>query len=191
MTIERPSVAELGHVGIRCHDVALQLRFYTETLGLTVTDHDEGQGLWFLSARPETEHHELLLAPGRTADEGIQLIQQVSFRCDSLESVVGFLRRFRAESVRIDMVVSHGNAVGVYFYDPEGNRGEVYWHTGLRARQPFVEHIDLDLDTEEVLERIRESVRIHGTSGFLEVRPMPTPTLRTEVQGSPKTSLQA
>ncbi|MEK8172371.1 VOC family protein [Streptomyces sp. M19] len=43
-----------------------QLAFYTEVLGLTVTDHDERLGIWFLSARPDTEHHELLLAEGGT-----------------------------------------------------------------------------------------------------------------------------
>ncbi|WP_433678278.1 VOC family protein [Nocardia sp. CA-119907] len=163
-----PTIAELGHVGIRCHDVARQLEFYTETLGLTVTDHDEDLGIWFLSARPDTEHHEVLLASGRTAGSDVQLIQQVSFRCDSLESVIGFFRRFRERDVRLDMVVSHGNAVGVYFYDPEGNRCEVYWQTGLQARQPFIEHIDLDTDTDELLDRIRASVARFGDTGFTE-----------------------
>ncbi|MEV6362208.1 VOC family protein [Nocardia asteroides] len=163
-----PAIAELGHVGIRCFDVERQLGFYTGTLGLTVTDHDEALGIWFLSARPDTEHHELLLATGRTAGPEAQLIQQVSFRCETLESVIGFFNRFRADGVRLDMVVSHGNAVGVYFYDPEGNRCEVYWQTGLQARQPFVEHINLDTDIDELLHRIRESVAVHGEHGFTE-----------------------
>lgn len=163
-----PAIAELGHVGIRCYDVARQLEFYTQTLGLTVTDHDAELGIWFLSARPDTEHHEILLATGRTAGPDAQLIQQVSFRCDSLESVIGYFRRFRQQDVRLDMVVSHGNAVGVYFFDPEGNRCEVYWQTGLQARQPFVEHIDLDTNVEELLDRIRASVEQYGEHGFTE-----------------------
>ncbi|MFF2554193.1 VOC family protein [Nocardia sp. NPDC058058] len=163
-----PAIAELGHVGIRCFDIARQLEFYTGTLGLTVTDHDEKLGVWFLSARPDTEHHEVLLAAGRTAAADAQLIQQVSFRCASLESVIGFFRRFRDQGVRLDMVVSHGNAVGVYFYDPEGNRCEVYWQTGFEARQPFIEHIDLDTDLDQLLERIRASVDRYGSTGFTE-----------------------
>jgi catechol-2,3-dioxygenase len=66
------------------------------------------------------------------------------------------------------MVVSHGNAIGVYFFDPEGNRCEVYWQTGLAARQPFVQHIDLDRDTEELLDDVRRSVREFGDTGFKE-----------------------
>lgn len=163
-----PKIAELGHVGIRCFDVAKQLDFYTNVLGLTLTDHDDELGVWFLSARPETEHHEFLLASGRDVDLDAKLIQQISFRCDALESVIGFFRRFRDHGVKLDMVVSHGNAVGVYFYDPEGNRCEVYWQTGLKARQPFVEHIDLDTDIDLLLDRIRESVATYGASGFAE-----------------------
>ena len=164
----QPSVAELGHVGLRCADLAAQVRFYTELVGLTITDHDEALGVWFLSARPDVEHHELLLAAGRDVPFGASLIQQVSFRCTTLEDVVGFLDRFRAADVPIDMVVSHGNAVGVYFFDPEGNRCEVYWQTGLSARQPFVENIDLNQSIGEILRQIRESVTRYGAEGFTE-----------------------
>ncbi|MYW90793.1 glyoxalase [Amycolatopsis rubida] len=168
MTTPAPSIAELGHVGLRCHDVSRQLAFYAGVLGLTVTDHDERLGIWFLSARPDTEHHELLLAEGRDAPVGVKLIQQVSFRCARFEDILGFHRRFREHDVRLDMIVSHGNAIGVYFYDPEGNRCEVYWQTGLVARQPFVEHIDIETDPEELLDAIRTSVERHGATGFTE-----------------------
>ena len=164
--VHSPRVAELGHVGLRCLDIEKQLEFYTDVIGLNVTDLDEDLGIWFLSARPSTEHHELLLARGRDVPIGAKLIQQISFRCDQLDDVTEFYRRFRDHNVSIDMVVSHGNAVGVYFYDPEGNRCEVYWHTGLDARQPFVEHIDLDLPPGEVLRRVRQSVETYRNDGF-------------------------
>ncbi|MTD55152.1 VOC family protein [Amycolatopsis pithecellobii] len=168
MTTPRPTVAELGHIGLRCHDLNRQLAFYTEILGLTVTDHDERLGIWFLSARPDTEHHELLLAEGRNVPAEAKLIQQVSFRCERFEDVLGFYRRFREHDVRLDMIVSHGNAIGVYFFDPEGNRCEVYWQTGLLARQPFVEHIDIETDPEELLQAVRASVERNGAAGFTE-----------------------
>lgn len=163
-----PAITELGHVGVRCFDIELQLDFYTRMLGLTLTDHDEELGIWFLSARPDVEHHELLLATGRTVAPEGRLIQQISFRCASLDDVIGFLQRFRAEGTRLDMVVSHGNAIGVYFFDPEGNRCEVYWQTGLQARQPFVQNIDLDLPTEQILTAVRESVDRFKDQGVTE-----------------------
>lgn len=81
---------------------------------------------------------------------------------------MSYYRIFRERGVEIDMVVSHGNAVGVYFYDPEGNRCEVYWQTGLDARQPFVEHIDLDQTPDEVIRQVSASVERYGRDGFTE-----------------------
>jgi catechol 2,3-dioxygenase-like lactoylglutathione lyase family enzyme len=162
-----PKVAELGHVGIRCFDVDVQVDFYTRILGLTVTDHDPIFG-YFLSARPEQEHHELLLAKGRDVPIEGQLVQQISFRCARLDDVVGFYRRLKAAGTKIDMIVSHGNAVGVYFFDPEGNRGEVYWQTGFAAKQPFLERIDIETDAERLLDEIRASVDRYGAIGFVE-----------------------
>ena len=163
-----PRIAELGHVGIRCHDPAAQVAFYSRVLGLTVTDHDEDLSVWFLSSRPETEHHELLLAAGRDVSAEGKLIQQISFRCDTLADVIGFYRQMRDAAVKFDMIVSHGNAVGVYFFDPEGNRCEIYWHTGLQARQPFVERIDIEMDPERLVDQIRASVERYAESGLAE-----------------------
>jgi catechol-2,3-dioxygenase len=180
-TAPEPRIAELGHVGIRCFDVLAQLRFYTEVLGLTVTDYDAGLGIYFLSARPEAEHHELLLASGRTVSVDGQLIQQVSFRCPTLADVIGFYHRLAAQHVTFDMTVSHGNAVGVYFFDLEGNRCEVYCQTGLTARQPFVEHIDLNQDIDTLIASIHESVARHGADGFTD----PSYVRRTQQLGRP------
>jgi len=164
----RRKVAELGHVGIRCFDVEKQLEFYTQVLGLLVTDHDPGLGNYFLSARPDYEHHELLLAKGRDVAADGKLIQQISFRCETFQDVAGLYRQLKEYGTRFDMIVSHGNAVGVYFFDPEGNRAEVYWQTGLEARQPFIEHIDIETPADQLMEAIRASVDKYGADGFSE-----------------------
>lgn len=166
--IPRRKVAELGHVGIRCLDVDRQLAFYTEVLGLVVTDHDPALGNYFLSARPDEEHHELLLAKGRDVPLDGRLIQQISFRCETFDDLLGLYRQLRERRTEFDMIVSHGNAVGVYFFDPEGNRAEVYWRTGLVARQPFVETIDIETPADELMAAIRASVDKYGSVGFTE-----------------------
>jgi len=164
----RHKVTELGHVGIRCFDVEKQLKFYTEVLGLVVTDHDPAVGNYFLSARPGDEHHELLLAKGRDVPVDGKLIQQVSFRCETFDDVVGLYQQLKDYGVTFDMIVSHGNAVGVYYFDPEGNRSEVYWQTGLEARQPFIEKIDIETPADQLMDAIRASVEKHGATGFTE-----------------------
>ena len=163
-----PSIAELGHVGIRCFDTEAQVRFYTTLLGLTVTDHDPDLGTWFLSARPGSEHHELLLTGGRDAARDARLIQQISFRCPALADVQAFYRRLVDAAVAIDMTVSHGNAIGCYFFDPEGNRCEVYWQTGLKAKQPYIVNVDLAQDPDVLMQSVTESVARFGATGVLE-----------------------
>jgi len=88
-----PRIGSLGHVGIFVEDVERSLAFYRDLLGLTLTDADEKAGMYFLSARPDYEHHEFLVCRGRTAPQGTRMMQQVSFRCESLDDVIGFYYR--------------------------------------------------------------------------------------------------
>ena len=166
--METPRIAGLGHVGIFVDDTERSLAFYRDLLGLTLTDADEENGMYFLSARPDEEHHEFLICRGRTAPLDARLIQQVSFRCPSLEDVIAFWERLRDAGVEFDRIVSHGNAVGVYFFDPDRNRCEVYWPTGLQARQTFLAQIDLTRPVDELMTEIKAHVNTYGATGYVD-----------------------
>jgi hypothetical protein len=62
-------------------------------------------------------------------------------------------------------VVTHGNAIGVYFLDPEHNTTEVYVQTGLPVPQPFREQISLDGTSEEILAESERLVRARIPAG--------------------------
>ncbi|HLI24513.1 MAG TPA: VOC family protein [Acidimicrobiales bacterium] len=144
-------ICELGHTGLWVYDLALMRDFYTRVLGLTVTDEDPDEGMVFLSSRPDEEHHEMVLAAGRTAPLDTRQTHQISWRLDSLDSLIDYRRRFAVEGVPIQQVVTHGNAFGIYFFDPERNRNEVYWPTGEAVRQPFRKSLELDQEPEAIL----------------------------------------
>jgi catechol 2,3-dioxygenase-like lactoylglutathione lyase family enzyme len=163
-----PSIARLGHVGIHCKDLEAQKAFYRDVLGLQVTNEDPNVGMVFLSARPQEEDHELLLCAGRDVDD-VLLLQQMSWRCNDLADVIGFYERLKQHGVKFDMIVSHGNAVGMYFRDPEENRLEIYWATGLDAKQPYLEKVDLGESPDEIMRKIRESVAQHGKTGIVDM----------------------
>jgi len=166
-----PSIARLGHVGIHAFDIDKERAFYEDVLGLQVTDQNSEMGMVFMSSRPDEEHHEFLICGGRNvADKDALLLQQVSFRCNSLDDIIGYYQRFKENNVQFDMIVSHGNAVGLYFRDPEGNRCEVYWPTGLKARQPYLEMVNLDEDPAEIMRKIKQSVAEHGEEGIVDRR---------------------
>ena len=90
--------------------------------------------------------------------------QQLSWHCKSLEDVIALHYRLKEHGVRLDMEVSHGNAIGIYFYDPEGNRIEVYWRTGLKAKQPCLVGVDLEAPIEEIMQALVDDVAVHGES---------------------------
>jgi catechol 2,3-dioxygenase-like lactoylglutathione lyase family enzyme len=166
----QPRIASLGHVGIFVTDLARSLAFYRDLLGLFVTDTDDANGMIFLSSRPDEEHHEFLICRGREAAPDVRLIQQISFRCATLGDVIGFWERLKAAGVEFDRIVSHGNAVGVYFFDPDRNRCEVYWPTGFKARQTFLAHIDLTQPVEALMAEIKAVVERYGETGYVDPR---------------------
>jgi catechol-2,3-dioxygenase len=126
-------------------------RFYSQVMGLTITDEDLERGIVFLSADPEAEHHELALARAKDPSQKTSHVQQVSFKVKSLDDVRQFYHRLQQEGMRIDRTVTHGIACSVYFYDPEDNRVELYYTTPYNVRQPLGEAIDLDKSNEELL----------------------------------------
>ena len=164
-----PKIASLGHVGIYVDAIAKMVTFYRDILGLTVTDGTPEGGAVFLSSRPAEEHHEFALIKGRRAPDDVNLINQLSFRCATLEDVTGYYRRFVENDVRFDRIVCHGNAVGIYYFDPEGNRCEVYCSTGYQAKQPFVYPIDLSQPIEQIKDEVARIVEEYGTTGVMKL----------------------
>ena len=144
------AIAGLGHTGLWVYDLPVMREFYERILGLTVTDEDEALGMVFLSARPKDEHHEFVLQAGRTAAIGDKLPHQISWRVESLEDLRTFHRRFQEHQVKVQQEVTHGNALGIYFFDPEGNRNEVYLRLERDVRQPFRKSVDFGASPEEI-----------------------------------------
>ena len=48
-------------------------------------------------------------------------------------------------------MVNHGSAIGCYFFDPEGNRTEVFWVTGRACWVPTQEPVDLEQPDEAII----------------------------------------
>ena len=146
-----PKVSGLGHVGIFVDDLMKQREFYSNIMGLKIADEDlEQRGMVFLSAHPEEEHHEFVIMKGRASSDDTKVIQQLSFKVDTLAELKEFHSVFKQEGVEIQRTVSHGNAFGMYALDPEGNTIEVYYKTGFPVPQPHGEAVNLE-DSEEAL----------------------------------------
>ncbi|MCH7713394.1 MAG: VOC family protein [Chloroflexi bacterium] len=154
-----PAIEALGHVGVYTEDLMKQRDFYSRVMGLQIADEDlENRGMVFMSADPKREHHEFVLMKGRVTSGDTKVIQQISFIVNSVEDLKEFYQRFKAEGVTVERTVSHGNALGMYFFDPEGNRIELYYRTGFDVPQPHGDPIDLDASVEELLDIARSAI---------------------------------
>jgi catechol-2,3-dioxygenase len=156
------AIKKLGHVGIYAQDLDTLRDFYTRVVGLEIAD--EAPNAVFMSSDPDREHHELVLFRAESPEQRT-CVQQISFSCEQLEDIVRYYHRFKEQGVRFRSVTSHGNAVGLYFYDPEGNVCEVYWTTPWKAHQPYAVAVDLTRDLDEVKRLIEADVREHGATG--------------------------
>jgi catechol 2,3-dioxygenase-like lactoylglutathione lyase family enzyme len=155
-------VTGLGHVGIYVRDLERMVAFYRDVMGMRITKQNWTAGMVFLSADPEAVDHEIALMRGRPSAEDPHLIQQISMRVTSLADVREFHRRLRAEGYRIERVVNHASAIGCYFFDPEGNRTEVFWLTGRDSWVPVANPIDIEqpdaailAEVDQLWERVR------------------------------------
>ena len=145
-------IPQLSHFGIFVRDIDAMTRFYTQVFGLHLTDRGEGRNfrfqLHFLSGSPE-QHHQLVLASGRDAQTP-STVMQMSFKVQAIDD----LRRVRANALAFGATemrgMNHGNALSIYFLDPEGNTIEVYLDTPWYVPQPHGDPLDLEKSDAEL-----------------------------------------
>ena len=168
MTHKRPALA---HLGIFVSDLVVMERFYTAVFGLLVTDRGVGKTfkneLVFLSGAPD-QHHQIVLSGGRVLGSP-STIMQLSFKVASLDALRSS-RDFALERGATELIgLNHGNAWSIYFYDPEGNRIELYLDTPFHTPQPCGEPLNLELDDEALLEETRVLVEnLHGSTSMAD-----------------------
>ena len=144
-------ISGLSHVGVFLKDLKQMTEFYCGTLGLTES-HRNGDQMVFLTADIEKEDHEVVLVSGRDGDA--RIIQQLSFRVNDVEDVRGFYRTFKDSGIKIQQTVSHGAGVSCYFYDPEGNRIEVFADIDMPNGRGYNGPIDLEKSKEELVAQV-------------------------------------
>lgn len=158
----------LSHFGISVFDIELMKNFYTGVFGFKV--NDEGPGvtfnfrLVFLSSRPDV-HHELVLAENRPADCAFSTVMQLSFKVQNLDQLRAVRQKALANGAQKMRGLNHGNALSIYFSDPENNTIEVYLDTPWYVPQPHGDPLDLDLPDEEIWKQTEVAVR--ADPGFM------------------------
>jgi catechol-2,3-dioxygenase len=179
-------VTGLGHIGIYVRNLEQMVAFYRDVMGMQVTKQNWRAGAVFLSADPEAVDHEIALMRGRPEGEEPHLINQISLRVATLDDLRTFYRRLVAAGYRIDTVANHGSAIGCYFFDPEGNRTEVFWVTGRPCWVPNSDPIDIEQSDAAVLAEVDRVWKRIGHVPIGGQMAHESATLRTDApQGTP------
>ena len=152
-----PTVSGVSHTVLHVHDLPKMTAFYRDVLGFQVSHEHERMA--FLTSDPEREDHEIALAIGREGDA--KILNHIALHVDTPDSVLAFYQQFKATGVLIDSCISHGNTISCYFFDPEGNRLEVFFtlrelphHGGYRGP------LDLEKSAEELVAQIKDGAAV-------------------------------
>ena len=163
LTVTRPTPS---HFGIFAQDAQRLVQFYTRVFGLTVTDHGRGRtfpvDLTFMSASPD-QHHQLVIASGRPQEATFSTVMQISFVVPSIQSMRDIRRMALEHGATAMRGLNHGNALSIYFSDPEGNTVEVYIDTPYYVAQPHGDPLDLDKSDEELMRETEAICRADPT----------------------------
>ena len=130
-TQNRFALRKIGHVVLNVTDLERSVRFYTDVLGLLVSDRYPDSmvpgGMVFL--RCNTDHHGVALVGG-AGQSGRSTLNHFAFEVGSLDEV--FRARAWLSEHGVPIVFEGrrraGCQVEVEFTDPDGNNLEIYWN---------------------------------------------------------------
>lgn len=127
----RPRPTRLGHLVLKVRDIRASLAFYTEVVGLTVSDWIDDRMVFL---RAGTDHHDLALLqlpPGHGARPAgdYPALEHFSYRVESVEEIFEITRMLQARGIPIDRGPGRhgaGDNTFIVFQDPDGNLVEFY-----------------------------------------------------------------
>jgi catechol 2,3-dioxygenase len=121
---------KIGHVVLNVTDLAAAVRFYTEMLGLKVSDRYPDTmvpgGMVFM--RVSTDHHGVALVGGAKKGD-VTSLNHFAFEVGSPEQVFRAREWLKKNGVAIHFEGRRraGCQLAVEFKDPDGNNLEIYW----------------------------------------------------------------
>jgi catechol 2,3-dioxygenase len=150
-------INKVGHVVLNVKDVEASVQFYTEALGMEVMRLREGNAA-FLSFG--TQHHDIALFK---APEGAEMgklgLNHIAFQIEGGETELRQLYgRLVQHGAKVDYTTDHGMTHSVYFFDPDGNRLEI-----------FCEMMDPEVGRQHMREGVNLSDRSYKPEPILSV----------------------
>jgi len=126
-------IGKLGHIVINCADLERSIKFYTEIMGLEVSDIYTSDmapgGMAFLRCGPD--HHSLALVGSMQKDKPNDNyeLNHIAFEVATLDEVLAARAHLEEHKIPIDFEGRRraGVQIAVEFRDPDNHRLEIFW----------------------------------------------------------------
>ena len=124
-------IQKIGHVVLNVTDMDRSVKFYTEVLGMKVSDvYKEDMmpgGMVFM--RFNSDHHGVALVGGMEEPSKSIELNHFAFEVGTLDEVLRAAIHLHNHNVQVDFEGRRraGVQIAVEFRDPDGHRLEIYW----------------------------------------------------------------
>ena len=122
-------INKVGHVVLAVKDPEASAKWYADVLGMDIMYYNEKGKMAFLSFG--TQHHDIAVVKApEDAILGSPGISHTAMQIEGgLDELTQLYQRMKDRGVEIDFTTDHGLSKSVYFFDPDGNRLEIYCET--------------------------------------------------------------
>jgi catechol 2,3-dioxygenase len=119
-------INKVGHVVLGCRDPQASISFYTQVLGMELVNFNPELQMAFFSFGEQ--HHDIAVI--KVPDEqavGSTGLSHTAMQIEGGEAELReFYQRLKAHGVRVDFTAEHFLTKSIYFFDPDGNRLELF-----------------------------------------------------------------
>ena len=122
-------INKVGHVVLAVKDPEASAKWYSDVLGMDLMFYNEKAEMAFLSFG--TQHHDIAVVKApEDATLGSPGNSHTALQIEGgLDELKELYQRMKSKGVEIDRTNDHGLSKSVYFFDPDGNRLEVFCET--------------------------------------------------------------
>lgn len=119
-------INKVGHVVLGCRDPQASIKFYTETLGMELVNFNQELQMVFFSFGEQ--HHDIAVI--KVPDDqpvGSSGLSHTALQIEGGEAELRELyQRLKSHGVKVEFAAEHFLTKSVYFFDPDGNRLEIF-----------------------------------------------------------------
>lgn len=122
---------QLGHIALVVEDVDKARSFYRDILGIAIREEDPEHGGTFMGLEGFGHSVDLFarseLPEDRREQLGNQRVHHFAFQVETEDDLKEAYQSLVSSGVEVVRAVNHESQHSIYFYDPDGNRVEIYW----------------------------------------------------------------